>query len=297
MKTKALIIISIVFFFSPILWSGHVERAFAQSVIADSIIQTSPCAGSNIYIPYTVNGGNFHYGNVFTAQLSNSSGSFSNPTNIGSTPYWGNGLIIGTIPVTATLGINYKVRIIASSPHDTSAVCPNNVIVIHIAQIATVTVTPLSGNICSGDSALLSDITPAQNYLWSNGASTQSIEVNQSGSYTVTVTDVLGCKTTSTPITVTVQECLSVQNVLSSDVMNIYPNPFGERATIELKDMAIGMKDLRILIYDLIGKEVYKSEIKARTTEIERGNLSPGIFFYKIAGQEEVLQTGKIIVQ
>ena len=100
MKKKYLLIISGSFFFFSLLWRG--EEIFAQNITVDSIIQTSPCAGSNIYIPYSVSGGNFNYGNVFTAQLSSPSGSFSNPTNIGSIPYWGTGMIVGTIPLSAT---------------------------------------------------------------------------------------------------------------------------------------------------------------------------------------------------
>jgi hypothetical protein len=317
-----------------------------------------------------VSGGNFNIGNVFTAQLSNSTGSFSNPTNIGSIPYWGSGLIIGTIPLTATLGINYKVRIISSSPSDTSADCPNSVIVIHIAQIATVTVSPLNGTICSGDSATLSDITPAQNYLWSTGATTQSIEVKQPGAYTVTVTDVLGCKTTSSPttitvqpapsvgltvsplagnicsgdsamlmdtvsshsylwsnggttqsiyvnqsgtytvtvtdsagckatsdtVTITVQECASVRSISSSDIIDIYPNPFSESLTLQIYSATSG-SNYKFGIYNVMGQEVMQSMINQSKTIIPRGNLSPGIFFYKIESSEGIVQTGKIIIQ
>ncbi len=270
---------------------------FSQTVIVDSIIQTSPCAGSNIYIPYTVSGGNFNFGNVFTAQLSSPSGSFNNPTNIGSTPYWNTGLIIGTIPLTATFGFSYKVRIVASAPSYTSAVGPNNIIVTTIAQIATVSVSPSNGTICIGDSANLSVIAPMQNYLWSTGETTQTINVLQSGAYTVTVTDMLGCKTTSSPKDVTVQECTGVQNISSPDVFNIYPNPFIESATLEISDFEVGMKDLKIIIYDIFGKEVFISEINKQKTEIQRGNLPPGIFFYKIAAHEGIIKTGKIIVQ
>jgi gliding motility-associated-like protein len=41
-------------------------------------------------------------------------------------------------------------------------------------------------------------------YLWSNGATSSSINVNASGTFTVTVTDNSGCQGTSAPVTVTV---------------------------------------------------------------------------------------------
>lgn len=292
MKTKFLFIIIVSLFFR-----FRDEALQAQTIIADSIIQTSPCAGSNIYIPYTVSGGNFNFGNVFTAQLSNSFGSFSNPTNIGSTPYWGTGIIIGTIPLTATFGFLYKVRIISSSPSDTSAVCPNNVIVTTIAQLATVTVSP-STTICNGDSTVLSDIVSAQDYLWSTGETTQDIYVSHSGSYTVTVTDLLGCKTTSDPITITVQDCaaMSVQENFSSDIITVYPNPSSENITLQIKSDG-GEKNYELVIYNMIGQAVLTSKINQEKTVIPKENLSQGIFIYKVGSQKGLIQTGKIIIQ
>jgi len=267
-----------------------------ETVTVDSIIQTSPCAGSNIYIPYTVSGGSFNFGNIFTAQLSDPNGSFNNPVNIGSTPYWNTGMIIGTIPHSSTFGFSYKVRIVASSPAYTSSEGPNSVIVINIAQLATVLVTPTNGIICVGDSANLSVVTPMQSYLWSTGETTQSIDVSQSGAYTVTVTDALQCKTVSSPpSTVTVQECTGVQDISNSDILDIYPNPFSDYLTLQMS--TLGGTNYEFVLYNLIGQEVLKTEINQQKSIIQRGNLPAGIFFYKILTREGIIQTGKIIVQ
>lgn len=56
---------------------------------------------------------------------------------------------------------------------------------------------------CAGGSVTLT-ASSGNNYLWSNGATTQSITVNSSGSYTVTVGDGNGCSGTSAPTVVTV---------------------------------------------------------------------------------------------
>jgi photosystem II stability/assembly factor-like uncharacterized protein len=77
------------------------------------------CAGSNIFIAYYARG---FYGasNTFTAQLSDASGSFQNPANIGTytaTPYnYSSGVIFATIPLGTVAGANYRVRVIASEP-------------------------------------------------------------------------------------------------------------------------------------------------------------------------------------
>lgn len=56
---------------------------------------------------------------------------------------------------------------------------------------------------CSGDNVTLTAVS-ANSYLWSNGATTQSIAVTASGTYDVTVTGANGCTATSNAIAVTV---------------------------------------------------------------------------------------------
>lgn len=60
-----------------------------------------------------------------------------------------------------------------------------------------------STTFCQGNSITLSTST-GSNYIWSNTSTTQSITINQSGSYYVTVTDINGCSNTSDAITITV---------------------------------------------------------------------------------------------
>lgn len=60
-----------------------------------------------------------------------------------------------------------------------------------------------STSFCTGDSVQLSSSAASGN-VWSTTATTQSIYVSQSGSYTVTYTDVNGCSATSSATTVSV---------------------------------------------------------------------------------------------
>ncbi|MBK7968083.1 MAG: PKD domain-containing protein [Bacteroidetes bacterium] len=52
---------------------------------------------------------------------------------------------------------------------------------------------PTNVQICDGETTVLSAGNPTATYLWSNGATTQTINVSTAGSYTVTITDVYGC--------------------------------------------------------------------------------------------------------
>lgn len=74
-----------------------------------------------------------------------------------------------------------------------------------LSQYSVITPTiVVNGSImpCTNDSMELQVPTYFNNYLWTNGATTQSIYVKSSGNYEVTVTDANGCKTTSNPYVV-----------------------------------------------------------------------------------------------
>jgi uncharacterized repeat protein (TIGR01451 family) len=109
---------------------------------------------------------------------------------------WSNGATTQTISVT-TSG-TYSVTVTngggcsATDSHDVTVTpTPNAVIT---ANGPT--------TFCSGGSVTLTS-SPAPGYIWSNGATTQSITVTTSGTFTVTTNDG-ACSTTSAPVTVTV---------------------------------------------------------------------------------------------
>ena len=83
-------------------------------------VATNLCAGTIVKVPFTVTN-LFGSNNIFRAQLSNSSGSFSNPVNIGSLTGNTADTISATIPSNTPAGTAYRIRIIATSPFDTSA--------------------------------------------------------------------------------------------------------------------------------------------------------------------------------
>lgn len=66
-----------------------------------------------------------------------------------------------------------------------------------------------STTFCQGDSVILT-ATNASSYLWSNGATTQSITVKTAGSDSVSITTSNGCVSTSTPTVITVHSLPTV---------------------------------------------------------------------------------------
>jgi hypothetical protein len=95
-------------------------------------VPTAYCKNTFFSVPFTAVG-TFNAGNIFTAQLSNSSGSFSSPTTLGTLTSTSSGNINATIPNSIALGSGYKIRVISSNPAasdnpsvsiDVIAVCP-----------------------------------------------------------------------------------------------------------------------------------------------------------------------------
>lgn len=116
--------------------------------ITTSTISGSPfCVGStttsSVSVSYSATG-TYNSGNVFTAQLSNASGSFATPTDIGTLSSTSSGTISATIPASATAGTGYRIRVIASDPAVTGADNGSNLEIRNFA--ATSNPAPVCGN-------------------------------------------------------------------------------------------------------------------------------------------------------
>ena len=115
---------------------------------------------------------------------------------------WNNGQTTQTIVVTQaniTPSGVYQYAVLNSSP----ACFASSKQVKVIFVIPTATITPLGSTaLCPGGSVVL-QANPGSSYLWSNGATSDSIVVSAAGTYTVTVTQFGNCSAVSTPVIVT----------------------------------------------------------------------------------------------
>jgi hypothetical protein len=80
-----------------------------------AITPSSACQGGAVNVPYTIST-TFAAGNIFTAQLSDASGSFATPVNIGSLTSQIAGTIAATIPAAQPTGSLYRIRVVSSNP-------------------------------------------------------------------------------------------------------------------------------------------------------------------------------------
>ena len=135
--------------------------------------------------------------------------------------------------------------------------------------------------------------TSASSYQWQlggtaiSGATSQSLTLTQTGSYTVQIADAHGCSSTSAATVVTT---LGVSSLQASDVLNIYPNPTTGNLQLIIDQDIVGAE---VRIFDYNGKQVYngKSETATSTLTFEG---AAGIYLVQISKDSKML-TKKIV--
>ncbi len=143
---------------------------------------------------------------------------------------WSNGATTPGINISAAG--NYSVQVINANGCQSAASVATSVTV--NALPATPTITAGGPTIfCDGGSVTLSS-SPATSYLWSNGATTASINITSSGSYTVQVTNAGGCQSAFSAITIVVVNSIPSIPTISANG----PTTFCEGGSVTLTSSA-----------------------------------------------------------
>jgi hypothetical protein len=177
---------------------------------------------------------------------------FTPPVTNFSSYLWSNGATTPSISVSESG--SYSVTAYLES---TCSVVSNivNVVVNPIPVTPTISISgPV--NLCQGESVVLTSSYPNGN-VWSNGETTQSITVSQSGSYTVSVSNNT-CSSTSQPVVVTVAQVPSSINIVPSGPTTICA---GSAVTLSLNSLSA----VRYLKYECF----YNPGGQARVGEIQ----------------------------
>jgi hypothetical protein len=88
---------------------------------------------------------------------------------------------------------------------------------------------------------------------------------------------------------------VGIQENHNSAELAVYPNPFNTKATIEIK--GTGNKNYELQLFNILGDEVFKSEMRDGKAEIAREDLSPGVYVIKIISNHEIITAKKIVIQ
>ncbi len=194
------------------------------------------CAGDTFQVPYTLNSTSLFIGtNIFSVQLSNSSGSFvSGTTIIGTRTATTAGSITCVVPTTITPGTNYRIRILSTSSVDGSNANQYPISIgITRPNVSNSSNTP----VCTGQQINLfaSSTSSGVSYRWAGPISFISSQQNptitsatvaNSGSYIVTAR-LFGCIAKDTTV-------ITVSSLSTSIVTTIAASPVCERDSIIL---------------------------------------------------------------
>jgi hypothetical protein len=143
----------------------------AQSVSVSTSIAGSPfCAGAAVTVNFTTSG-TFNSGNIFTAQLSDATGSFASPTVIGTIARTTSGTVNARIAYTQVSGTGYRIRVISSSPITPPTGNNGSDLIVKALTITAPSFTPTQ--FCQGQSFAISytaacnfNTTPANNIFY-----------------------------------------------------------------------------------------------------------------------------------
>ncbi|HEX8516496.1 MAG TPA: T9SS type A sorting domain-containing protein [Bacteroidia bacterium] len=120
-------------------------------------------------------------------------------------------------------------------------------------------------------------------YLWSTGETTQTISVNTTGSYYVTVTDMFGCTGTDTinvhiPIGIAEREG-------SALIVNVFPNP-SSGSNLTMNFSVSQSSDVEIRIMNVLGRVLYSENLVnfkgVYNKQLPVEELSGGIYFANV---------------
>lgn len=199
----------------------------STSIATSGFTPSSWCYGTTIsdVLDFTANG-SYNAGNVFTAELSDASGSFAAPTNIGTLNSSSSGAlsINITIPGSVAAGTGYRMRVVSSNPATTGSDNGSDLV---INPLPTVTLGGYSDVCVYTPSFSLTGGTPAGGTYTGTGVSSGSFDPATAGlgthTITYTYTDGNSC-TSAANQAIVVDDCLGL-NELAENSMVLYPNP------------------------------------------------------------------------
>lgn len=146
---------------------------------------------------------------------------------------------------------------------------------------------------CVNHNAVISVLPGFAQYAWSNGTTTNALQVSgsqigagNSQNFTVTVTDANGCSVEKS-INIIVEACTGLEESALNNAFSLYPNPNTGEFNIVFNGTLTGKALIRII--SSTGNVVYTDIIELKnniqTNKLNVSNLNNGIYFIKVETQ------------
>ncbi len=203
-------------------------NCFTGSPIDVSWVNSPICPGTSFDISYSVNA-TVNAGNTYTVQLSDASGSFANPTTIGTLASTAlTGTINVTIPIATPAGTAYRIRVNSSQPVQLGSSNPNPITITTTpTQPGAISVTG-STTFCSGTGSATLSIPnqPGMNYRWIKdnsitvGTNSNSYIATTPGQYSVSIFNNCDSLTSTSTVTITSTDAPSPPSIIATGPTN-----------------------------------------------------------------------------
>jgi hypothetical protein len=142
-----------------------------------------------------------------------------------------------------------------------------------------------------GETVTLDAANPGAAFHWSTGATTQTIDVTVTGTYSVTVTSTDGCSA-SDQIVVTF--VIEIPELTSGLFVNVYPNPNNGKFRLDISNAA---GNLTVDMFNVTGMIVYRRVINSQNSmEIDISGMDKGFYYLRLSDGRTVINR-KILSQ
>lgn len=232
--------------------------------------------------------GSWNLGNQFRIELSDEFGEFIFPTTLGSVSATGTTPVQINVPNGLTDGTDYRIRIFSTNP---TMFSPLNSAPLEIRTSPDAYITAGGPTaFCIGSSVTLYAFTgPGWIYQWYkdgvliNGANADTLFVDQTGNYTVNVSDGI-CNLTSPISDVLVINCSGVAENGNAEMYKLFPNP--AKSAIQIRTVNDNSIE-KIIISDVTGRIVDVVPVSnSSNVYIDISTYPSGIYQAAISGNK-----------
>lgn len=204
------------------LQNGYIAKLFTTR-IKTKLFTGSYCAGTAMSAVFTIKG-NFEEGNVFSIQLSDSSGSFVKPTIIGSIAATLPSTIIGNLPIDLPASKKYRIRVVGSNPR-TIGTDGSFFTVFAAPNVKFYPPSPVK--VCNSTFPVTINVFGGTDYEWRDGGSSTIRSIAAPGWYYVTAINEAGCGRPDSILVVEVPE-------VNATITTTKPTTFCEGGSVGL---------------------------------------------------------------
>jgi len=152
-------------------------------------------------------------------------------------------------------------------------------------SVAPVPVVALGNDttIAAGEVLTLDAENTGSTYLWNTGATTRQINVTESGTYKVTVTNPEGCS--ASDIIHIVVDGVGLEEVMNNpDRTTIFPNPTSDRVTISIKNKKL--LGTQAVLADAYGRTLRNWQLENENQSFSLEGLAAGLYMLRLESGE-----------